>query len=206
MSTPAQGVTAGTEIAFRVQLPEECPLSDREGEILSANPHFVGSNCRCEFVIRPEDSDEYTMVMGSNLLDGGSCICRDIHTKGSIPIFDRIDGEYLSVSTLLESRDDACSLYEDLRNHTEDIEIVRIVTDRNESPCEGRIDVDKDVLTAKQREALEMAVCRGYYETPRNVEVKEMADQLGISRQAFSHRLRQAESKVLGQLFHRLQN
>jgi predicted DNA binding protein len=200
MSTPDTGVTAGTEISFRVQLPDECPLYGRTGEIVSATPHFVDTICRCEFVLRPTNGTEYTVVMSSNPMGGSSCICQDIQDRGAIPIFDRVDGDTLSVATLLDAREDAYALYEDLKGHAPDVEVLRIATDRSTGGAQDRVDVDTTVLTEKQRRALELAVCEGYYCTPREIDLETMAGMLDISRQAFSHRLRQAESKVLSQI------
>ena len=47
-------------------------------------------------------------------------------------------------------------------------------------------------LTEPQREALELAVRRGYYEIPRGCTTLELAEELGISDQAVTERLRRA--------------
>ena len=57
--------------------------------------------------------------------------------------------------------------------------------------------VDPDVgpwydLTEPQREAIRLAVQRGYYDIPRGCTTKELADELGISDQAVTERLRRA--------------
>jgi predicted DNA binding protein len=52
-------------------------------------------------------------------------------------------------------------------------------------------------LTPKQREALLVALERGYFATPQETDMSEMAEELGITQQAFSDRLRRAERKVL---------
>lgn len=45
-------------------------------------------------------------------------------------------------------------------------------------------------LSAKQREALETAAEAGYFEVPRNASLTTIADELGVSTQAASERLR----------------
>jgi hypothetical protein len=45
-------------------------------------------------------------------------------------------------------------------------------------------------LTAAQREAIRAAADRGYFKVPREVSLKELAEQLGVSEQAVSQRLR----------------
>ncbi|WP_254544121.1 helix-turn-helix domain-containing protein [Halomarina pelagica] len=47
-------------------------------------------------------------------------------------------------------------------------------------------------LTEPQREALVLAVQSGYYDIPRGCTTKELADELGISDQAVTERLRRA--------------
>lgn len=52
-------------------------------------------------------------------------------------------------------------------------------------------------LTQDQREALLLALERGYFATPREMTLDDLADELGISRQALSSRIRRANEKVL---------
>lgn len=52
-------------------------------------------------------------------------------------------------------------------------------------------------LTTDQREALILALRRGYFASPREVNLDDLADELGISRQAVSTRLRRGNESVL---------
>ncbi|MFQ3294296.1 MAG: hypothetical protein ACI9EZ_001669 [Halobacteriales archaeon] len=47
-------------------------------------------------------------------------------------------------------------------------------------------------LTDPQREAIRLAVRRGYYDIPRECSTQELADELGVSDQAVMERLRRA--------------
>lgn len=51
-----------------------------------------------------------------------------------------------------------------------------------------------DALPPKQAEALEAAVEAGYYETPREIEAYELAEELGIPGSTLTYRLRRAEA------------
>lgn len=53
-------------------------------------------------------------------------------------------------------------------------------------------------LTEKQREALLLAIQHGYFEVPRGITLTEIADELGITQQAASQRVRRGADKVLG--------
>ncbi|WP_226008205.1 helix-turn-helix domain-containing protein [Natrinema salinisoli] len=52
-------------------------------------------------------------------------------------------------------------------------------------------------LTPEQREALVLAAQRGYFSTPREVTLEELATELDISQQALSQRVRGATEKVV---------
>lgn len=58
-------------------------------------------------------------------------------------------------------------------------------------------EIDLDVLTDKQRETLELALRMGYYERPRDANLTDLSDELGISKSAVSQRLRTAEIKLI---------
>jgi predicted DNA binding protein len=52
-------------------------------------------------------------------------------------------------------------------------------------------------LTPAQREALTLAVENGYFAIPRETQLEEVADELGISKQATSERVRRGAETVL---------
>lgn len=52
-------------------------------------------------------------------------------------------------------------------------------------------------LTADQHEALRLALQQGYFATPREVTLNELAEELGITRQALSNRIRRGNEIVL---------
>lgn len=54
-----------------------------------------------------------------------------------------------------------------------------------------------DTLTAAQRDAFEHARTSGYYEWPREVSTRELADGLDVSKTTFLEHLRKAEAKLL---------
>jgi predicted DNA binding protein len=52
-------------------------------------------------------------------------------------------------------------------------------------------------ITREQREAITMALDRGYFETPSQVGLDALAAELGISRQAVSNRIRRANRAII---------
>ena len=55
-------------------------------------------------------------------------------------------------------------------------------------------------LTKGQKRALEIATQRGYYDFPRNSELKDLAKEAGISLSTFREHLRKAEKKIMPDL------
>ncbi|KTG18024.1 helix-turn-helix domain-containing protein [Haloferax profundi] len=54
-------------------------------------------------------------------------------------------------------------------------------------------------LTDSQLEALVLAYERGYFNSPRDVTMAELGEELGISQQAIASRLRRGHRRILGQ-------
>lgn len=51
-------------------------------------------------------------------------------------------------------------------------------------------------LTSAQQEALDLAMERGYFKIPRETTLRELGDELGVSRQSVSNRLRRATERL----------
>ena len=58
-------------------------------------------------------------------------------------------------------------------------------------------EVDSYGLTPKQHEALALALERGYFSVPRAISLTELADEMDISRQAYSRRLQRGLQGIL---------
>lgn len=78
----------------------------------------------------------------------------------------------------------------------DDIQVnIRTITDyRRHVPGEF------DMLTARQRKAIEAAVNCGYYRSPREGQISDVADVLDIANSTAAEHLRKAEAKVMEQV------
>lgn len=61
----------------------------------------------------------------------------------------------------------------------------------------NRFEAEVESLSARQREALELATEEGYYEIPRDVTTEALAAELDINRRTFEDHLRRAENKII---------
>jgi DNA-binding NarL/FixJ family response regulator len=77
---------------------------------------------------------------------------------------------------------------------------VRSVRSASADRSHPSADAIADELTDRQRQALEMALCSGYFERPREHNATEVAEKLGVSRQTFTQHLRASQRKLLSEL------
>jgi hypothetical protein len=74
---------------------------------------------------------------------------------------------------------------------------IRLNVRRVHSLTADELDTDPFDLTDEQRAALELALESGYFEVPRRATLSDLADNLGVSQQAVSERLRRGTQKVV---------
>ena len=74
---------------------------------------------------------------------------------------------------------------------------VKVIDIQNKNLNEVYSPKIKASLTKGQTKALELAKQKGYYNFPRNVELKDLAKEAGISLSTFREHLRKAEKKII---------
>lgn len=74
---------------------------------------------------------------------------------------------------------------------------IKRLTDAS-TPTDGPGGID-DELSTEQEEALRAAVEHGYYETPREVDLNDLADRLDVPRSTLAYRLRGVEEYLAKQ-------
>lgn len=88
------------------------------------------------------------------------------------------------------SREALSTFHDDCTERGVSLSLVRV---RSGEPTS----TDRVGLTPEQRRALELATERGYFEVPREVTLSELAEELGISAQAVSERIRRGTDAAL---------
>lgn len=114
-----------------------------------------------------------------------------VDTEGVILRGD-IDSDTMRFLVRFPDHDHLGQFYNYCIEHAIDVEMLRVysLTDRSERALEFG-------LTPDQREALVLAIRRGYFSTPRETTLDELAAVLGISQQAISQRIRGGTEKVM---------
>ncbi|TYL38005.1 bacterio-opsin activator [Natronococcus pandeyae] len=99
------------------------------------------------------------------------------------------DGSWV-LNIRVEERNDASSIYETLEDHGFRPTIIRLSDTTGENHSQTG-------LTQRQYETLVAAIDHGYFRIPREVSMQELSDELDISHQALSERLRRAYQSLV---------
>ncbi|WP_276300957.1 helix-turn-helix domain-containing protein [Halorussus lipolyticus] len=101
------------------------------------------------------------------------------------------DGKFWDLKVLFPGRDDLSGFHDYCVERDFSFQLERVYQPENPQEV-GEYDVTDD-----QREALLAAYDAGYFDVPRDVSLTELADELGISRNALSARLRRGHRNLL---------
>ncbi|WP_241659198.1 helix-turn-helix domain-containing protein [Halorubrum salsamenti] len=125
------------------------------------------------------------------------CSCPICFDYDCIPKITEVTEEAVVIQAFLPDRDRLSALLDDLREETDDLSLRRLTRiDSADGDRSNRITPDLSTLTETERETAAMAVSSGYYETPRETRVGELAADLDITKSAMSQRLSPAEPKL----------
>ena len=102
--------------------------------------------------------------------------------------------EGLDVRTRFPDRDTMCSYFEACREKGMDVSLRRLYEGADED--DGPVDVSE-----KQSEALRRAAELGFFAVPRDASLGEVAESLGVSRQAASERIRRGTEALVYESF-----
>lgn len=123
-----------------------------------------------------------------------NCICPVFEEHDCLTEFRDVSDGALTVVASVPSRETLRSLVSDLRDIGATVAVEWLVKDEQR---DGTTEIDVSSITTKQREALETALELGYYDSPRDADLGDCAEALGISKSAVSQRLNTAETKLV---------
>lgn len=179
-----RGVNADS-LTQNLKKPRSC-LEAREND--SSNTR---GECHAE-VTYPSEMDEQSEYIKSTVHE--KCICPVFEEHDCIPKIQGVRSGSTIVVVSVRNREVLRDLLEDLRRVNATVSIEWLV--RGDA-SNATVEIDVSDVTAKQQEALETALEAGYYNTPRETDLAELADQLSISESAVSQRLNAAETKLV---------
>ncbi len=208
----AEGDTSTRQlfVELDIEMPDSnpCPLCSLDESIVDVR-HQLGQRL-CHLDAKMTDSycecpHECTTIEHVETTVQPDCACPVFVKHGCVPQVTESDDSKVIIKTYLSDRKLLTDLIGDLRAAVDSVTVRRLkrVETQDGSDREKFVTLDLYELTKKQRQAITAAVAAGYYETPREVSLGELADQLQISKSALSQRLKAAESKLVTSAFSR---
>ncbi|MFB6113438.1 MAG: helix-turn-helix domain-containing protein [Halodesulfurarchaeum sp.] len=190
-------------LRIRIEPLPACPLADLDPDVVvhDARSMKLGSECHCEFVFEYRDSNgESADRVTRSEQDNPDCPCCAICEAGCLPNIVEIRPGALILETFVRDRDQAFQIIKRLNETPAKTELLRISEqdDGSNTACTARIDLSE--LTDTQRETIELAFERGYYDSPKKVILSDLAAEIGVSKQAVAQRLSTAELKIIRQI------
>ena len=171
-----------------------CPVDDLDGEVENINQQFIGQDCHTDTTVTSDtDSD---IVHTKTSLDA-MCHCPVFVKFDCLPQITEFGDESLIIETYLPDRERLTALIDALDEATAGVKLRRLTRiDDEGTNRSNKVVLELYDLTDKQREAATKAVAAGYYESPRESTVGELADEIGITKSAMSQRLASVESRL----------
>ncbi|EMA67760.1 Bacterio-opsin activator HTH domain protein [Halorubrum aidingense JCM 13560] len=173
----------------------DCPVVEATDDAAAATINAVGDECTVD--LRPTDRPGLVRGRGEVTDD---CLCRVFQQFGAVPHVRRGEDGLLLVTTYVDDRGLVREIVAGLREILDGVRLVRLaVVDGPEATEQATVDLS--ALTPKQREGMELAVVRGYFDADENVALGDLAAELDISKSALSQRLRAAQAALVTDAF-----
>ena len=171
-----------------------CPIVSEADEAAEVAVNAVGEECVVDVTTPVGD-----VRRGTGEVDA-DCLCHAFGQLGYAPHFRRVEDGTILVTAYVDDRSAVRRLVDELRGVVDRVRLVRLAVVEGADPTE-QVTFDLSALTPKQRRGLELAVVRGYFDDDRDVRLRDLADELGISKSALSQRLRTAQAKLVTDIF-----
>ncbi|MFB6284507.1 MAG: PAS domain-containing protein [Halobacteria archaeon] len=134
-----------------------------------------------------------------------------IHLKANSPLLRDFEGIACSIENIIINRG-IVEVEMTAKNEDRAKNLIRIIEKRyptvdlksfKENSGDKKSGTRKlnELLTEKQKEAVEKCYLSGYYKSPRETTGKEIAKSMGISKVTFHQHLRAAERKIIERIF-----
>ncbi len=173
----------------------DCPIVDEADSVADVDVNAVGTECSVD--LQPAGEDGIIKATGEV---GDDCLCYAFQQFGCVPHVQRVEEGTMLVTTYVDDREVIRELIGDLEEMIGHVRLVRLAVVEGPEATE-QVTFDLSSLTPKQRQGLELAVVRGYFDDDRDIGLGDLADELDISKSALSQRLRTAQAKLVKDVF-----
>ncbi|MFC4542065.1 helix-turn-helix domain-containing protein [Halosolutus amylolyticus] len=199
-ATSVQQSTGGPETPpLRARL-EVDPGPNANCPVVSAAPNAAavtrsvssGGSCHSEITVIDDGTCERSYVSSATT---GDCVCGAISQFDCVFDVEAVTDGSLVISLVVEDRPLLSRIISALEETGATVRLQRLAHGVDDGDV--TLEIDATDVTAKQREAVELAVELGYYDRPRTATLSELADRLGVSKSAVSQRLNAVELTLI---------
>ncbi len=173
----------------------DCPIVTETDDATDVSINAVGDSCAVD--IQPSDEEGVIRASGTVSDD---CLCQVLQRFGCVPHVRRVEDGAILFTIYVDDREVVREVVVGLREILERVQLVRLAVVDGPDATE-QVTFDLASLTPKQREGLELAVARGYFDGDGDVRLGDLAAEIDISKSALSQRLRTAQAKLVTDVF-----
>ncbi|QLG49082.1 helix-turn-helix domain-containing protein [Natrinema halophilum] len=135
--------------------------------------------------------------------DGATdCACEIVEGTGTPVASVRAQDGALLVSFRTFELTEVAEIVDELRAYFDGV-IVEELSQNHEDAIADPVIVDRDQLTARQREIIDVAHEMGYFDYPKGANATDVAEELGVARSTFTEHLAAAQTKLLDEILER---
>lgn len=181
-------------------------LNDIENAFLTSDYYadcLATEDCGATQTTEVLDRTDDTLVLYSYWERTPDCasvphIARD-HLGDSVLFETRHEGRHYTWRLIHSGKGDVAAFFDDLETAVGECAQMEMLRTADTTTSAGRSDGTQTGLSPTQEAALQAAVEHGYYESPREVDVSELAKHLDVPRSTLTYRLRRAEEHLAKQ-------
>lgn len=180
-----------------------CPLTGLDGEIREVRQQYAGNTCHTDTTLETDDctcstEQECTEVVHTATDVDEMCPCTIFGEFDCVPELLDVGNGQFRVETYLSDRNNLSELVDELKRVTDGLRLRQLkrIDTADVERSRNTVTLDLFEITEKQREAATKAIAAGYYASPRETSLDELAAEFEISASALSQRLNAVESKL----------
>ena len=174
-------------------LQADCRVVSEAPDAASVTQSLTGGgNCHSEVTVVDDGNYERSYVSSQTTT---ACVCGTISQYDCVFDVTGVKNGSLVISIVVEDRALLSEIVSALEETGATVRLRRLsYQSEDKNPT---LEIDAADITAKQREAVELAIELGYYDRPRNATLTDLAESLGISKSAVSQRLNAVELTLI---------
>ncbi|AEH36598.1 helix-turn-helix domain-containing protein [Halopiger xanaduensis] len=149
--------------------------------------------------LEPVQSNDREAVYRFERESTNDCACEIVEGTGTPLSSVRAQDGSLLLSFRTFELEEVAAIVDELRERFDGVLVEDLAQDHEDGSTDPVI-VDREVLTARQREILETAHEMGYFEYPKGANATDVAAELGVARSTFSEHLAAAQTKLMNEI------